>query len=99
MNDTFDFQIFMAAIQRVARQVDPVLQVTQAGEDMCLVQYPGLGDQVWVKAAAEGEKFRVYKNRHSDPKPIHLDRISPVGEGFLSEILRNYVSEVGRPQV
>jgi hypothetical protein len=99
MTDTFDIANFVAKVASVAKRISPLLSVSQASEDTCLVQFPGLANQVWVKAAEEGEKFRVIKNKHKDPRPTNLGQISPVGEGFLGEVLKNYIAEVGHPQI
>ncbi|AGY57505.1 hypothetical protein [Gloeobacter kilaueensis] len=95
----FSIAEFTARVEQVARRVDPVLRVSQAGDTVVLVSYPGLGSHVWVAAADDGEKFAVLKTRNDAPRPAHMGSISPVGEGFLAEILRNYVAEVGHPRV
>jgi hypothetical protein len=91
----FSLEEFTARVTGVARRVDPALQVRQAGHDLLVVAHPGSGDVVWVKAMDEGEKFAVFKTRADAPKPAHLDAINPIGEGFLADVLRNYVREVG----
>jgi hypothetical protein len=95
----FSIAEFTARVERVAGRVDPVLRVSQAGPDMVLVTYPGLSKHVWVKAADEGEKFVVLKTRTDAPRPAHMGEIGAVGEGFLAEILGNYVAEVGNPSL
>ncbi len=95
----FSIEEFTARVEGVARKVDPVLIVSQAGPELLLVKYPGLGNQIWIKAAEEGEKFAVLKTRATAAKPAQMDSLNPVGEGFLAEIFRNYVAEVGHPNV
>ncbi len=96
MAPEFDFEQFMAKVKEAAQRVSPLFQVAAAGEDLCLITLPGMSNQVWVKAALDGEKFRVYKSRVKDPQPTHLGQIAPVGEQFLSEVLRNYMGEMGK---
>jgi hypothetical protein len=93
----FSIAEFTAHLQSVASKVDAALQVSQAGTDLCLVTHPGSGSQVWVKAVQDGEKFAVLKTRTDAPKPAHMDGINAIGEGFLKEILTNYVKSVGHP--
>jgi len=99
MTKDFSIEEFVAKVQTVAQKVEPLLKVSQAGPEVCVVEYPGLRNQVWVQAASEGEKFQVYKAAHQAPQPTHLKRLSPVGETFLGEVLKNYVSEVGNPHM
>jgi hypothetical protein len=95
MTAKLDFDAFISRVRQVASKVDPVLEVKPAGEDVCLVEYPSLGEHIWVEAAFEGEKFRVYKTLVHDPKPSHLEKLTPVGAGYLTEVFQNYVDSVG----
>lgn len=91
----FSLEEFSTRVATVAHKVDPALQVAQAGADLLLVSHPGSGDQIWVKAMDSGEKFSVLKTRNGSARPAQLAEITPVGEGFLGEILGNYVREIG----
>jgi hypothetical protein len=95
MTATLDFDAFISKVRQVASQVDPVLEVKPAGEDVCVVEYPSLGEHIWVEAAFAGEKFRVYKTPVHDPKPSHLEKLTPVGAGYLTEIFQSYVDSIG----
>jgi len=95
----FSIVEFTAHLQALASKIDAALQVSQAGADLCLVTHPGSGSQVYVKAVQDGEKFAVMKTRIDAPKPAHMDGINAIGEGFLKEVLTNYVKSVGHPDV
>lgn len=97
-SDTFSFVEFEAKVVEIARRTSPLLVVSQAEWDTCLIKFPGLSNQVWVKAAQDGTKFRVSKANNKNPIPAQLAQIAATGEGFLAEVLRNYIAEVGRPQ-
>lgn len=95
----FSIVEFTAYLQTLASKIDAALQVSQAGTDLCLVTHPGSRSQVWVKAVQDGEKFAVIKTRTDAAKPAHMDGINAIGEGFLKEVLTNYVKSVGHPNM
>jgi len=71
MTKDFSIEEFVAKVQTVAQKVEPLLKVSQAGPEVCVVEYPGLRNQVWVQAASEGENFRSIKPHIKPPnRPI-----------------------------
>ncbi len=98
MSDTFDPQAFLAKIESIVKKDAPLLTVSRIEDDLYVVSFPGHNKQVWIKAADDGTKFRIYKSLVTTTKPAQLGQISPAGEGFLGEVLANYQDEVGRPQ-
>jgi hypothetical protein len=88
-------------VEQIAHFVDPVLMVVKEGNNLCSIQYPGIGEKVWVKVFYRDSDtlYQIFKNRLKDAKPLHLDQINPVKKDYLLKVLHEYVADVGHPHV
>ncbi len=88
-------------VRQIAHFVDPVLMVVKEGSNLCSIQYPGIGEKVWVKVFyRDGDAlYQIFKNRLKEAIPLHLDQISPVKKDYLLMVLHAYVTDVGHPHV
>ncbi|MBC7879939.1 MAG: hypothetical protein H7Y37_01265 [Anaerolineae bacterium] len=85
MNRRVEAESFVDLVRQLAHIVEPVLEVEQEGNNFCSIQYPGIGDKLWVKVFyRDGEAlYQIFKNRLKEAKSLHHDEINPVKKEYL----------------